>query len=339
MNFILPATFSFLLTFLLIRCALYFFPKWGMMDRPHLYGYTRKPIPYYGGLTIFLAFVISILAFVTLNMQLAGLLMGGFLIALIGFLDDRFNLSPLLRLFAQAFAGAILFYFGVGIFAINLPFVGLLEFSTVFAFFVTVFWVMTLVNTVNFVDGVPGLSSGLAFIGGLTIFLLSTNASLHENPASQIPIAQIAIIFSMSGLAFLIHDFPRPKLLMGDTGSTFIGFVIATLAIFSGGKIATAFLVLGVPILDMVWVVLRRIYNGQKFWKGDKKHLHHRLLDIGLSKKQVVILYLFITAVLGFSAAFLVNSRQKLFMLIALLFFMLLLALSLVLIQKKKANN
>ena len=110
------------------------------------------------------------------------------------------------------------------------------------------------------------------------------------------------------------------------------------MAIFSGGKVATAFLVLGIPILDMVWVVLRRVFSGKKFWEGDLKHLHHRLMDLGFSERQVVILYLFITAFFGFAAVLLVSSQQKFFMIISLAVLMLLLAVSLVLVPKGKGN-
>ena len=123
---------------------------------------------------------------------------------------------------------------------------------------------------------------------------------MHENPASQTDLATVSIILSMVCLAFLLFDFPKPRILMGDTGSTFLGFLLATLAIYSGGKVATAFLVLGLPILDTIWAVLRRVYSGKKFWQGDLKHLHHRLLDLGASERLVVLFYLFVTSFVWF---------------------------------------
>jgi UDP-GlcNAc:undecaprenyl-phosphate GlcNAc-1-phosphate transferase len=149
-------------------------------------------------------------------------------------------------------------------------------------------------------------------------------------------VALIALIIAMISLAFLLFDFPAAKILMGDTGSTFLGFMLASLAIFSGGKVATAFLVLGIPILDMIWVVLRRVMSGKKFWQGDMMHLHHRLLNLGFSRRQVVLLYLFITAFFGFSAVMLVSSQQKFFMVVALTVLMLLLAVALVAVPNRK---
>lgn len=327
--------------------ALWLFPKLGLMDRPKKYGLSRAPIPYYGGLAIYTAFVLAVLFFVDLDKNVVGLLIAGTLVAVIGFLDDLLSLSPFLRLFCQFLAASILAFFGIGILSINLPFVGALDLnhgivnllgvaipllSAVF----TVFWVMAIINTVNFIDGVSGLTSGVTFIAAMTIFVLSVHPGIHENPQSQLVVASIALILAMVSLAFLLFDFPRAKILMGDTGSTFFGFMIAALAIFSGGKVATAFLVLGIPILDMLWVVLRRTYEGKKFWHGDLKHLHHRLIDIGLTNRQVLLLYFTITAIFGLSAVLFVSAQQKLFVLIALIILMLLLALALVFIPWKK---
>lgn len=338
-----PALFAFCLSLLFVLIALKVFPKIGLMDRPAKYGLTRKSIPYYGGVGIFLAFAISVLIFVDLTPQVIGLLFGALLIVIVGFLDDYFNLSPLVRLFAQFVAAVLLVHFGIVIFSINIPFLGIISFSSplVYGFAVlsaafTIVWVMTIVNVMNFLDGVSGLNSGVTFIAGLTLFFLSVYPGLHADPVVQANVGTIALIISMVSFAFLFFDFPPAKILMGDTGSTFLGFVLATLAIFSGGKVATAFLVLGIPILDMIWVVLRRILSGQKFWRGDLKHLHHRFLDLGMPPWGVVIIYLVVSAIFGFSAIMLVSSQQKMFMSIGLVILMLLLAVSLVFLPNKK---
>lgn len=344
MQYIWPAIVSFVLTFSLTFSALKLFPKWGLMDRPHLYGLKREAIPYYGGLCIYFGAVLSILMFVPLSRELFGLIAASTLIMLIGFFDDLWKLSPILRLVVQFLAGVILVMFGVGILSIGLPFVGEVDFTGlvfegvyVWSALFTIFWVMSILNSMNFVDGVSGLTSGVSFIGSLTIFALSINPALHENPQSQVGVATIAIILAMASLAFLIFDFPKSKILMGDTGSTFLGFMVASLAIFSGGKVATAFLVLGLPILDMVWVVFRRTFiDKKKFWHGDLKHLHHRLMDLGISQRKVVSLYLFVTAVLGGVAVSFVSSQQKFFMIIALILLMTLLAAALILLPKKR---
>ncbi|NIA02058.1 MAG: hypothetical protein GWP15_01615 [Nitrospirae bacterium] len=337
------AVSSFILGLSLVLLALRFFPKLKLLDRPHKYGIERKPIPYYGGIVIYLAFLISVLLFVPLTSTLIGLLIGGTMIFLLGFFDDLLGLSPFLRLGVQFLAAVVLVAFGVGILSINIPFIGTLVLSEPIVYGVmiasalfTILWVMVMTNTMNFVDGVSGLTSGIGFIAGMTLFILSVHPGVHMDPSSQVGVATISLILAMVSLSFFVFDFPKPRILMGDSGSTFLGFLIATLAIFSGGKVATAFLVLGIPILDMIWVVLRRIFSGKKFWKGDLKHLHHRLLDLGFSERKVVVLYLIVTAFFGFAAVSFVSSQQKFFVLIGLVALMLLLASVLVLIPNKK---
>ncbi len=343
LQFYQPAIFAFLLAMVFILLALWFFPKLKLMDRPRKYGLDRAPIPYYGGLAIYFAFLISLFIFVPLEKHVVGLIIGSSVIVLLGFFDDLFGLSPWLRLGVQFLAAVVLVIFGIGILSIKLPFIGTIGFDHflwngvyLLSALFTILWVMTILNTMNFVDGVSGLVSGVSFVAGLTIFFLSVNPGLHENPQTQLPVALIALIMAMVSLAFLIFDFPAPRILMGDTGSTLLGFMLASLAIFSGGKVATAFLVLGIPILDMIWVVFRRMMSGKKFWQGDLMHLHHRLLNLGFSRRQVVLLYLLITAAFGFSAVILVSSQQKFFMVIALTILMLLLAVALVIVPAKK---
>jgi UDP-GlcNAc:undecaprenyl-phosphate/decaprenyl-phosphate GlcNAc-1-phosphate transferase len=342
-QFWFPAVFTFLSMIFACLLAVKFFPKLGLMDRPHRYGLSRAPIPYYGGILIYTVFLILTLCFVEIDRSVIALIAGATLIFVVGFLDDLYNLSPIIRLAVQFVAGVVLVIGGVGILSINLPLVGTLVLSEpviggvmILSALFTIFWVMALLNTMNFVDGIGGLSSGVTFVAGLTIFALSIHPGIHENPESQIGVATIALIIAMISFAFLLFDFPKPKILMGDSGSTLLGFLIAALAIFSGGKVATAFLVLGIPILDMIWVVVRRTLKGKKFWQGDLLHLHHRLLGINLSERVVVLIYLFVTALFGIFAVTFVTTEQKLFILAALVILMLLLATALVLLPRKK---
>ena len=329
---------AFAIAFVLTMLAIKLFPYFGLMDRPHLYGLKRNPIPYYGGIVIYIVFLLCVFIFVPMSTHLVGLVLGGTIIFVVGLLDDLFKLSPFLRLGFQFVAALVLVFSGVGILSINLPFFGVLDLSyPLLGGLFTVFWVLAIVNTMNFIDGVGGLSSGVSFIAAIALFFLSINPTLHENPASQIPVALIALIVAMISLVFLLFDFPKPKILMGDSGSTFLGFMIAGLSIFSGGKVATAFLVLAIPILDMVWVILRRLFSHKKFWQGDLFHLHHRLLlDIGLSERMVVLVYLLITGFLAFNSVHFVSGQQKLFMIIGTVLFMILLACMFVFVPKKR---
>lgn len=348
-TFILPALTAFAITFTAVLAALKFFPKWGLMDRPEKYGLKRKPIPYYGGLTIFLGFTVSVLLFVKMDVTLAGFLVAAALIAAVSFIDDYRGLSPVLRLFVQIFAALILVVVGVGIQSLSNPLGAPLvldqwkiavcldqvyQISVLGALF-TVVWVVLIVNTMNFLDGLNGLSSGVAVIAALSLFLLSIRPGIHYDIVSQMPVATMSIILFACALAFWIFDFYPAKILMGDTGSMFIGFVLATLAIFSGGKVATAFLVMGFPLLDAVWVVLRRLFSGKSPMKGDRKHLHHRLLEIGLSDRKALFLIYALCAGFGGIAVFL-EGVQKLYAIIVMVVFMIVMGGTAVWLSKSK---
>jgi UDP-GlcNAc:undecaprenyl-phosphate GlcNAc-1-phosphate transferase len=191
-------------------------------------------------------------------------------------------------------------------------------------------WMMGMIFTTKFLDGLDGLCAGISLIGGLTLFTLSLLPKVNQ-PMTAI----LAIIFVGSLLGFLFYGFYPASIFLGESGSTFCGFILGVLAIILGGKIATALLVMGIPILDVAWAIVRRLWYKQSPFKADKSHLHHRLLDIGLSQKQTVLLLYGISAIFGFTAVFL-QSFGKLIALIILFCVMLALAISVVIIYKRK---
>jgi len=297
------------------------------MDRPHKYGLDRKPIPYPGGILLYIVFTALALIFFQLTIKLIGLLVGGGLLVIVSFIDDRINLPPWLRLFVQIISALIMVVVGIGIETITNPFGGsfalnqikltidwgtmtttLMLFSAIF----TVIWIVLIVNTMNWLDGIPGLVSGITILASLTLFFLSISDIVN-----QPEIATMAIIVAMIALAFWMFDFFPPKILLGDSGSMFFGLLLAVMAIFSGGKIATAFLILGFAILDALYVIVHRIFNKKAPWKGgewDKfrkaVHLHHRLLQFGFSERQVLVFIYVLSAIFGVSALFL-GTRGK----------------------------
>lgn len=349
--YILPALFAFILTLISTLLALKYFPKWGFLDRPKKYGLKRKAIPYYGGLLIVLSFTVSVLLFVGLNVQTGGLLLGALMIAVVSFLDDKYGLSPYFRLGIQVLAALILVGAGIGITSISNPLGDpiildafqlkitldhIYSISVLSAIF-TVIWVVSIVNTMNFIDGLNGLASGVAVIAALALFLLSIRPGIHFDASLQVPVAMISIILFASTLGFWIFEFHPAKILMGDSGSMFLGFVLATLAIFSGGKVATAFLVMGFPILDAFWVIMRRIAQGKSPFKGDLKHLHHRLLKAGLSERRALLLIYALCAVFGGVAVFL-EGIQKLYAIIVMAIFMVVLGVFAVVRGRKQVG-
>lgn len=295
--------------------ALRLFPRWGLVDKPHKYGLKRNPIPYFGGLIIWISFLIGVGLFGIIDNKMIGFLVAVSLLTTVNFLDDKHNLHPIFRLGIQMFCIAILIFSGIGITHITNPFGGTFHLdaylwhTSIFGYPLTISWlgdaftmawILLVTNTMNWLDGLSGLVSGISAQGGLILFFLSISPIVN-----QPEIATLALILGSIALAFCCFDFHPAKILMGDTGSMFLGFTLGVLAILSSGKIATAFLIMGFPILDALWVIVRRIRTGQSPFKGDLKHFHHRLLQIGLSARQTLILIYCLCGVFGMSALFL----------------------------------
>jgi UDP-GlcNAc:undecaprenyl-phosphate GlcNAc-1-phosphate transferase len=349
MNYLLIALTAFLIGLLLCLGVRKFFPQWGLMDRPHKYGLKRAPIPYYGGLAIIATFYIGIFLFLPISWELLGVLIGGVLIGVMSFMDDFRGLSPWIRLIVQFLVAVLVFAFGVQIDLIALPlgetlhnFLQSLGGGNFFwvigalAALATIFWLMLMMNAINWIDGLNGLPSGVSTIACLVIFFLSVKPDFHS--IDQQGIAIMALILGMACLAFWLFDFYPAKMLMGDTGSMFLGYFLAVLAIFSGAKLATAFLVLGFPILDAIWTVVRRVLAGNSPFKGDLKHFHHRLLEAGLSVRQALLTIYLASAAFGLMALFL-EGVQKLWAFLILLFVMALLGFWSVVAPEQKTKR
>lgn len=330
---------SFGLSVVFSWIALKTFPKLGLMDKPHKYGLKRKPVPYPGGAAIFVAFVAALVTFLPIDRMLGAVLLGATLLTVVNFFDDLKGLSPFLRLGIQFVAAGLLVVGGIGIASIsnplggaiildswNIPFnLGDLSFTfTVFADLLTIVWVMTMINAFNWIDGVPGMSSSVAAVSALILLLLSSRPEFHYlDQTAAITLSSIVLGIS---LGFLIFDFPKPRMLIGDTGSMLLGFLLAVAAIISGGKIATTVLVLGFPILDFVWVIGRRLVKGQSPFHGDLWHFHHRLLKAGLSERKVVIFFAMTAGVFG-GLSLLLHTEGKVIAFVAILTIMLILAI------------
>ncbi|MBN2086810.1 undecaprenyl/decaprenyl-phosphate alpha-N-acetylglucosaminyl 1-phosphate transferase [Candidatus Peregrinibacteria bacterium] len=322
MNYFLPAISALSLTILSVLIALKVFPKLGLMDRPEKYGLKRKAVPYPGGIILFIVFLALALIFFGPTIKLIGLLIGAGILVFVSFIDDRMDLPPWFRLVVQVLVALIMIVSGIGVETITNPFGGYIaldQIKFIFQFgettvtvmalsgLFTIAWILLITNTMNWLDGIPGMTSGITVIGGLTLFFLSISEVVN-----QPEVATLALIVAMIAFGFWIFDFYPPKIIIGDSGSMFFGLLLAVLAIFSGGKIATAFLILGFPILDAVYVIIHRLYNRQAPWKGgewDKYrkavHLHHRMLKFGLSERQVLGLIYLLCGIFGIGALFL----------------------------------
>ncbi len=334
MSYLIPGLSAFALTLLVLWIGTKAYPKLGLMDRPHKYGLSRAPIPYPGGILLYLVFLILSLVFFEPTLKLIGLLLGGGILVIVSFIDDRVGLSPWVRLMNQILVAVIMVVAGIGITHISNPFGGTLRLDNiqitlnigsysqtllVISSLFTIAWIVLVVNTMNWLDGIPGLVSGISVLGGLTLFAISITPFVN-----QPEIATMALMIGMIALAFWLFDFYPPKFLLGDSGTMFLGLMLAVMAIFSGGKIATAFLILGFAILDALYVIVYRLYKRQAPWKGgewDKYrkavHLHHRLLHSGFSERQVLLMVYAMSAIFGVTALF-IGTQGKFWAIVVL---------------------
>ncbi len=343
-SYLAPILTSFVITLVLTLITLKLFPLLKLLDRPKKYGLTRKPIPYGTGLILYVNFLIITFFFLPLSTQIIGMIIGASILVFTGFLDDFFDLSPLIKLVIQLIASIIIIFSGFEVFVITNPFGGTIPLDTwhliltggisisiVSALFL-IFWIIGMINTVNFLDGVPGLASGITVIAGIILFLLAIRPDFHI--VDQKSFALLVGTFTVSIAVIWAFEFPPPKLLIGDTGSTFLGFMLALFAVFSGAKIATAFIVMGFPIFDLLLTVIKRIFQKKSPLKGDRQHLHHDLLRAGFSPRKTVFIIYTLSALFGLSALYL-NSLQK-FIAISLIFsIMVILKISLVISSKQ----
>ncbi|MDD3285020.1 MAG: epoxyqueuosine reductase QueH [Patescibacteria group bacterium] len=322
--FIAAALLSLVLSLLVRRGALFL----KITDCPDgVRKLHRQETALLGGVAIFLTFFIIL--FFARSQILSGNLeighwlgfFGGALILMIGgFLDDKYNLAPRWQIIFPVLAALAPIIGGVGIAKMSNPLGGFIMIPAVLSAVFILLWLLGMMYTTKLLDGVDGLVSGLGLIGSLVIFLFTSTTQY-----SQPDIAVAALIFSGACLGFLVLNFNPAKIFLGEGGSLFIGYVLGVLAIISGGKIAIALLIMGLPILDVFWTIARRLLKGKNpFRFADRQHLHHRLLDLGLSPRQTVAVFYVFAAVFGLSGLFL-QSRGKLLALIILLGLMLLL--------------
>ncbi len=303
--------------------------KWaidaGQYDIPNDRKIHKFPVPRVGGVAIWGGFMLTIGIFSIFyfsqfgNNALDGILLGATIIFFVGLLDDLYNLSPYLKLFGQFLAAAVAFQLGVQITAVDLVFSKILLLQAL-CFPITIIWIIGISNAMNFIDGVDGLAGGVSMISALTLFVVAL--AMHE----PVP-ALLAIMLSGAALGFLNLNFYPARIFMGDSGALFCGFILACIAVTGVLKTLTMtmlvpVIILTVPIMDITYSTLRRLWKFQSPFHADSDHLHHKLLKAGFSQIRTVSAMYLICIIGGIIASYYIGHlNEYLFTLVCVILF------------------
>jgi UDP-GlcNAc:undecaprenyl-phosphate/decaprenyl-phosphate GlcNAc-1-phosphate transferase len=284
----------------------------------------KKPTPEWGGIAIYAACAPVIAYFTWINplllgrglsaKEIAGFLVAGLVLIIGGALDDKYDLSPTKQLLFSFSAIAIVIVAGIGAREITNPFGGTFNLAQWEWYhfilprdLITAIWLFAMMYTTKVLDGIDGLVSGVTVIGALVITGLTLTAKWF-----QPNVGLMATIVAGAFAGFLIWNWNPAKIFLGTGGSICAGFMLGVIAVISGGKTTTALLVMGLPFLDVIWVIFRRMFIEKRLpWKADRTHLHHRLLDAGFSVRQAAAFYYAVAAIFGI-AALVLQSKEKL---------------------------
>lgn len=304
---------SLMLTPVMARLAL----RWGLVDVPR--GERKihdRIVPFLGGVSVFLAVAIPTLLvlFATDHLtageidppQFVGFFIGALFLLAGGLLDDKFDLPPRLSFLFPLLAALSAVVFGIGVEKITNPLGGAIVLTSSLSMLLTFAWLLGMTYTTKLLDGLDGLATGITTVGAVMIALLALS---HE--FFQPDVAVLALIFVGALLGFLLWNGYPATIFLGEGGSTFLGFALGVLAVIAGSKLATTLLVVGVPALDVAFVIFRRWREGRPISQGDGSHLHHLLLAAGLSQRSILVIYLLVAAVFG-ATTLVFTSWQKL---------------------------
>lgn len=312
------------------------------MDIPNERKVHKKPMPRLGGLGIFLAFLLGYMLYGELSTQMISVLIGGFIIVITGIVDDINPIPARYKFICQLVAATIVVVYGKLYFS-NLTILGFnLAFPTWVNMILSIIFIAAIINAINLIDGLDGLSSGISSIYFLTIAILGFTL----NKLGGLDII-LSLIMLGSTLGFLVHNFPPAKIFMGDTGSMFLGFMIAVIALL-GYKVATItsviipIMLLFIPIFDTLLAIIRRKLKGESIGKPDKEHLHHQLLRMTSSPtKTVLIIYMIdgLFSIISILYAVGDNKQAIAMYIVLMIFFIFLLLKTNILFDHKKEGK
>jgi UDP-GlcNAc:undecaprenyl-phosphate GlcNAc-1-phosphate transferase len=317
--FVTAGVLAFVLTPIVRRIA----ERFDMIDQPDHRRVNTLPVPRGGGVAVAVASIVASLAFLALNQgpsalrapasigstELVALLAGGALAAIIGALDDYLQLRARWQLGGQLLLAGFAVALGATPDAITNPFGGTIDTGGAVGIAFAVVWILGMINSINFIDGLDGLSSGIGLIAATTLGLISLTTAVGVGGQPVVAV----LCFALAGalLGFLRWNFHPAAIFAGTSGVMFVGYTLALLSILGVAKVAVALLVLGVPIIDTFWIIIRRIAARRSPFTPDRGHIHHRLLDLGLSHKQTVFVIYGICVLLGVLSIVLTDTAHQ----------------------------
>lgn len=316
LTFLLTFLAALIVTILLTPMVRSFAPEIGAIDKPSERKVHSQNVPRGGGVAIYFGFLVAVLfgllvsgvSGVIINPRpILGILLGGSIVMFTGLVDDIRRLRPLLKLFWQCVGALVAIYFGVEISFISNPFNGYLPLGFI-AIPLTLIWVVGMTNAVNLIDGLDGLAAGVTAISAGSLFFVALRTH-------QIGAALLMLALAAAALGFLRYNFNPASIFLGDCGSYFLGFVLATAAIVGVFKttlvvaLIIPILILGVPIFDTTFAILRRLKNKKNPFAPDNKHIHHVLLRAGLTQREAVMAIYIVCFLLSITA--IIMALQK----------------------------
>lgn len=315
--FAIALTLTFTLTFPIKKLAI----KWGIVDFPNYRKIHTKITPRFGGIAIFIGSMAGLLYLQPKNEHMTAIILGAIVIVVTGTLDDRYNIRPSVKLTGQFMAASFLVSSGLIIERVTLPFIGMVELGFI-SVLVTVFWIIGITNAINLIDGLDGLATGVSTIGLISILIMAIIDA-------QFIVIYFSVVLIGANLGFLYHNYYPAKIYMGDTGSNYLGYMIAVISMLGLFKnvallsFLIPIIILAVPIVDTLFAIARRIKRNKSIMMADNKHVHYQLLKFGFSHRVSVLIMYALSAIFGGLAILFSKASFGLSFIIALIVFFL----------------
>lgn len=289
---------SALLTLTFILLVIYIFPKIWLLDNPAKYWFDRKPVPYAAWVIIPIVFFAVSFFIFPITKPFIWFFISSLILVIVSFIDDIKNINPYIRLWVQWLCALIIIYSWIWINEILNPFWWEIDLtSSKFEIFngtfyliadsLVFFWIIWMINSMNWIDWISWNASGVSAIAWWILFFLAKSSVVW-----QFDMSQLFLIFASICTVFFFFDLDKPRILMWDSGSMFLGFSLAVFSVIAWWKIATTLMLMVIPLFDAFFTIFRRFKEGRSLLKWDSKHFHHILLEKGLSRKSSVFLYI-----------------------------------------------